>query len=93
MKPITNPFDKAWPCVVVKYGNASTSYSIDMPGCGATGATNEESLANLAEAITLHLLGIIEDKEEIPKPGSVKHTLQDSEKLVMVMPAQRNRND
>lgn len=51
-------------------GNYST-YSPDIPGCVATGATREEAEQNMYEAIEMHLKGMIEDKQPLPQPQSV----------------------
>lgn len=75
---------KVWPCVIVKYGNAFTSYPIDLPGCGASGLTMEESLERLSEALTLHLLGMLEDGDEVPDPGSNGYELEDGGEVVQV---------
>ncbi|HEX6818634.1 MAG TPA: type II toxin-antitoxin system HicB family antitoxin [Ktedonobacterales bacterium] len=50
-------------------GNLS-AYVPDLPGCVTTGATREEVLRNMGEAIELHLQGMREDGEEIPLPNS-----------------------
>lgn len=46
------------------------AYSPDVPGCVATGATPEETLAAFAEALRLHLEGLREDGLPIPEPRS-----------------------
>lgn len=44
-------------------------YVPDLPGCGACGyATVAEAKTALAEAVDLHLAGMIEDGEPIPEP-------------------------
>jgi predicted RNase H-like HicB family nuclease len=48
-------------------GNLS-AYVPDLPGCVATGWTREEVVANMREAIELHLGGMGEDGEPIPVP-------------------------
>lgn len=50
-------------------GNYST-YSPDLPGCVATGATREEAEQNMYEAIELHLQGLKEDGLPIPQSTS-----------------------
>lgn len=47
-----------------------SAYVPDLPGCAATGATRDELLATMRDAITLHLQGMIEDGERIPTPNS-----------------------
>jgi len=56
--------------VIEKINNNYSSYSPDLPGCVATGATREEVEKNMHEAIELHVKGLIEDKESVPKSNS-----------------------
>jgi len=43
-----------------------------LPGCVSQGKSKEEALANIKEAIELHLECLEEDGEEIPKEESCK---------------------
>jgi predicted RNase H-like HicB family nuclease len=43
----------------------------DFPGCVTAGKTLEEARQMAAEALTLHIKGIIEDGEAIPKPSTL----------------------
>ena len=56
--------------VVENAGANFSSYSPDLPGCIATGATREETEQNMVEAIQLHLEGLREDNLPIPKSSS-----------------------
>ncbi|HST87176.1 MAG TPA: type II toxin-antitoxin system HicB family antitoxin [Ktedonobacterales bacterium] len=56
--------------IIERGGQNLSAYVPDLPGCAATGATHDELLANMREAITLHLQGMIEDGERIPAPNS-----------------------
>jgi len=54
--------------VVIEKANGNYSaYSPDLPGCVATGQTNEEAEQNMYEAIEMHIQGLVEDQVEIPK--------------------------
>ncbi len=46
------------------------AYVIDLPGCVSTGATEEEALRRIHEAIEFHLDGMREDGLPIPEPQS-----------------------
>jgi predicted RNase H-like HicB family nuclease len=46
------------------------AYSPDLPGCVTTGATEEETLANMREAIALHIDGMRAEGLPIPPPFS-----------------------
>jgi predicted RNase H-like HicB family nuclease len=50
-------------------GNFS-AYSPDLPGCVATGKTREQAAQNMHKAIEMHIRGLREDKQPIPKPHS-----------------------
>jgi len=57
--------------VVVEKGPTSYgAYVADLPGCIAVGATCEEVLASIHEAIEFHLEGLKEHGEPIPPPSS-----------------------
>jgi predicted RNase H-like HicB family nuclease len=47
-----------------------SAYSPDLPGCISTGATQEEVVANMREAIALHIDGLREEGYPIPPPSS-----------------------
>jgi predicted RNase H-like HicB family nuclease len=48
--------------VVEQAGENFSAYSPDLPGCIATGATREETEANMSEAIQIHIEGMREDE-------------------------------
>jgi len=54
--------------VIEPTGTGFSAYSPDLPGCVSTGATREECERNMHEAIALHLDGLREEGEVIPKP-------------------------
>lgn len=58
--------------VVIEKANGNYSaYVPDLPGCIATGATQDEVSVNIREAIHLHLQGLREDGLPIPAPTSL----------------------
>jgi len=56
--------------VIEKADYNYSAYVPDLPGCVATGATQQEVETLLREAIELHLAGMREDKQPIPEPAS-----------------------
>jgi predicted RNase H-like HicB family nuclease len=56
--------------VIEKTANGYSAYSPDLPGCVATGSTRQEVERNMAEAIELHLEGLREEGEDVPKPSA-----------------------
>ena len=57
--------------IIEKAGKNYSSYSPDLPGCIATGDTCEEAEKNMHKAIQLHVQGLKEDGEPIPKSCAV----------------------
>ena len=56
--------------VIEKAKKNYSAYSPDLPGCIATGRTREETERRMHEAIELHIRGLIEDGQNIPKSHS-----------------------
>ncbi|MBA3563198.1 MAG: type II toxin-antitoxin system HicB family antitoxin [Gammaproteobacteria bacterium] len=54
--------------VIEKSSTGYSAYSPDLPGCVSTGATLDETEANMREAIEFHLDGLKEEGMEIPPP-------------------------
>lgn len=55
------------------------AYAPDLPGCIGMGATREETLQNMAEAIQFHIDGLLEEGLPLPESNS------EAENLVFVM--------
>ncbi|MBR0668545.1 ribbon-helix-helix protein, CopG family [Roseomonas hellenica] len=51
----------------------------DLPGCVTAGATLDEARAMAAEALALHIEGMIEDGEAIPEPSSLTVIMKERE--------------
>jgi predicted RNase H-like HicB family nuclease len=57
--------------IIIERGEHNLSaYVPDLPGCVATGDTQDEVLARMRDAIEMHLEGMREDGEPIPTPSS-----------------------
>ena len=56
--------------VIEKTANNLSAFSPDLPGCVATGVDRAEVEARMAEAIRMHLDGLLEDGLPIPEPSS-----------------------
>ncbi len=52
--------------VIEKAGDNYSAYCPDLPGCIATGKTQEETERNMHIAVKMHIEGMIEDKIAIP---------------------------
>jgi predicted RNase H-like HicB family nuclease len=53
--------------VIEKAGDNYSAYCPDLPGCVATGKTQQETERNMHEAVKMHIKGMIEDKLTIPE--------------------------
>ncbi len=56
--------------VIEKAESNYSAYSPDLLGCVATGATKEEALQRMREAISMHLEGLREDGLPTPPPAT-----------------------
>ena len=56
--------------ILVEGGGPSnySAWSPDLPGCAATGNTLDECIAEMKEAIALHLEGLAADGDLLPEP-------------------------
>jgi predicted RNase H-like HicB family nuclease len=56
--------------VVEKAARNHSAYLPDLPGCVATGATPDETIARMRTAIDMHIRGLREDHLPIPEPSA-----------------------
>jgi predicted RNase H-like HicB family nuclease len=56
--------------IIEETGTGFSAYSLDLPGCIATGDTHQEVEHNMREAMEFHLDGLKEEGEPIPAPRS-----------------------
>ena len=61
---------KRYAIVIEDAGTNLAAYVPDLPGCVATGETEEEIGRLIREAIAMHLEGMAEDGVPIPEPSS-----------------------
>ena len=62
--------------IIEKSENNYGAWAPDLPGCVSTGKTAEETLANMREAIELHLEGMREDGDPIPVPTTTAAVIE-----------------
>ena len=58
------------------------AYSPDVPGCVATGATVEQTLSEMREALVFHFEGMAEAGELLPEPKGLEHYVRGGERIV-----------
>ena len=62
--------------VVIEEGPTSFgAYVPDLPGCAAAGATREEAVSLIREAVEFHLEGLREAGQPIPVPHSFAESI------------------
>jgi predicted RNase H-like HicB family nuclease len=59
---------KRYPVVIEPTGTGFSAYSPDVPGCAATGDTEEETRRNFQGALIAHFEAMREIGEPIPEP-------------------------
>ena len=54
--------------VLEKSTNNYAAYVPDLPGCVATGSTEQDVIAEIRQAIALHIESLLERGEPVPRP-------------------------
>jgi predicted RNase H-like HicB family nuclease len=73
---------KRYLIVIEKAENNYGAFAPDVPGCGATGKTVEETVTLLKEALTGHLELMAEDGDPIPEPTIIEARFVDVDEPV-----------
>ncbi len=63
---------------------SATGYAVfspDVPGCVATGASVEQALAEMRDALVFHFEGMAEAGEALPEPKGLEHYVQSGEHI------------
>ena len=56
--------------VIEKADGNYSAYSLDLPGCIATGRTRNQAARNMHEAIAMHVRGLLKDNVPVPQSHS-----------------------
>ena len=75
----------AYPAIFYEDSDGIAVEFPDLPGCLPCARTMEEAFKNAKEALQLHLYGMEEDGEAIPKPSHVSDIKPDDERGSIVM--------
>lgn len=51
----------------------------DLPGCVTAGRTLDDARSMAAEALAMHIEGMLEDNEDVPAPSSLEAIMEDRE--------------
>lgn len=66
---------------------AGSDYGVDfpdLPGCVTAGRTLDEARRMAAEALALHIEGMVEDREPLPEPAELDAIMADADNLEAV---------
>jgi len=69
------PSKHSYTVVIERAERNVSAYVPVLPGCVATGATEDEVATNLREAIRMHIEGMIEDGEPVPAPSATSRRI------------------
>ncbi len=69
----------AYTIIIEKAPSNYAAYSPDVEGCGTTGATVEEVLEMMKEALEFHFEGLIESGQEVPSPKGLHYYMMKAE--------------
>ena len=67
--------------IALIHKDADSEYGVsfpDLPGCISAGATLDEARAMAAEALAMHLEGLIADGDPLPLPSSLQDIMTDA---------------
>lgn len=59
-----------YPVIIEKANGNYSAYSPDLPGCVSTGATIEETLSRMRDAIQFHIEGLKKEGLNISEPST-----------------------
>lgn len=71
---------KPYPAILEKTKDGYSVYFPDFPGAISAGNTYEQTIQNAKECLSLHLHGMLEDKESLPQPSHISSILKEAEK-------------
>ena len=62
--------------IIERYEDGYGAYVPDLPGCGATGQTEDQVRQRIRTAIEAHIRSMREDGEPVPEARSVAETVE-----------------
>lgn len=71
---------KPYPAILEPTKEGYSLYFPDLPGAISVGDDYENAIENAEESLSLHLYGMISDKEKLPKPTHMSKILKSLEK-------------
>lgn len=68
--------------IALIHKDAGSDYGVsfpDLPGCITAGTGLDDARAMAAEALALHVAGMVEDGEAVPEPSSLEDVMDDAQ--------------
>jgi predicted RNase H-like HicB family nuclease len=75
---------KAYPAILEKIKQGYSVFFPDLPGAVSAGKNYEGAIKMATECLSLHLYGMLEDKEFIPEPSLILEVMKNLEKNELV---------
>ena len=75
---------KPYPAILEKTKKGYSVFFPDLPGAVSAGKNYENAIQHAKECLSLHLYGMIQDKESIPEPTHIDEVIQKLEKNELV---------
>ncbi len=80
---------KSYPAVLEKTKKGYSAFFPDLPGAVSAGKSYEEAVEKAKECLSLHLYGMLQDKEFIPEPthiAEIMKKLEENELVALIEP-------
>ena len=75
-----------FPCIFIyKDGGGIDINFPDLDGCISYGEDEEKAFNNAKEALSLHLYGMEQDNDTIPKPSSIRDIVLESHEIILLV--------
>ena len=71
---------KSYPAILEKIKQGYSVFFPDLPGAVSAGKDYEDAVKKAKECISLHLYGMLEDKDSIPEPSHISDIIPQLEK-------------
>ena len=67
---------KSYPAILEKTRRGYSLFFPDLPGAVSAGKDYEDTISHASECLSLHLYGMLQDKESIPEPTHISHVMK-----------------
>ncbi len=67
---------KAYPAILEKTRKGYSAFFPDLPGAISAGSDYEDTIKKAKECLSLHLYGMLEDKELLPEPTHISDVMK-----------------